>query len=438
MALAVLCGSLTPAIAQTRLVYTFVAGEQRTYDVRSIVTEGDQPAIELRSTVTITALREDRRATWLLLTRAIADSPPLGVLLTVDQSGRRTWAAEMPPHVGLVEEALDVLPQLPSAAQREATWTTTPDLYGRRWHCRREGVDAARGGAERVTYTVTDDIGIMDLYGVTAAGTYWFDADAGVLARLEQTRTDARARRRVQTTVVLRGRRPGAASWAARRAVEAAAYTRALKREHALRHQMVNEAVDGGRMLERLDQVWVALKSDVQADVSPFDALVDGRRVWLRSQRALLLGEVNLGLRWAGQWASKWSLQDCAGDTHVCEDVRRGVVIECYWSSASVWGLRALPALVDLRARKTPDPVAMVFLNVDRDFARACRAIAYCGGGLEHLPGGSLHAVERFPRLPIVRVVDGAGVVRGVWVGWEPEYGAALELAQALMRDGQP
>ena len=54
------------------------------------------------------------------------------------------------------------------------------------------------------------------------------------------------------------------------------------------------------------------------------------------------------------------------------------------------------------------------------------------GGGLTTVLAGPLRSAEPLPELPIVRVLDQRGIVRGIWIGWQPEYAAARELAVEL------
>ena len=130
--------------------------------------------------------------------------------------------------------------------------------------------------------------------------------------------------------------------------------------------------------------------------------------------------------------APPWSLQDSAGRTLTSESARRGVVIECFWSSESIWGLRVLRPLSRWRHTPGDPPIPLLCYNMDYSLAVAQRAIARCGAGLTQILAGPLQDVENLPEFPVLRVVDGHGFVRGVWIGWDSNYFAARELARHL------
>ncbi len=108
------------------------------------------------------------------------------------------------------------------------------------------------------------------------------------------------------------------------------------------------------------------------------------------------------------------------------------VVIECFWSGESVWGLRVLEPMRRLLAELPPQRVRLICYNMDREVERAREVIQRCGGGLTQILGGPLLEVETLPELPVVRVLDGGGIVRDVWIGWQPSYDAARDLAFQL------
>jgi hypothetical protein len=115
-----------------------------------------------------------------------------------------------------------------------------------------------------------------------------------------------------------------------------------------------------------------------------------------------------------------------------CESVRHGYVIECFWSGESAWGPRALEPIRQLRKALPAELFTVLCYNMDQDLPRAQEVLARCGADLPQIVGGPLLEVEILPESPLVRVLDREGVIRGIWVGWQPEYAAARELAIKL------
>ena len=69
---------------------------------------------------------------------------------------------------------------------------------------------------------------------------------------------------------------------------------------------------------------------------------------------------------------------------------------------------------------------------MDSDPALATAAIQRCGAGLTHILAGPLQDTEALPEFPVVRVVDAQGIVRDLWVGWQPDYAETRKAAHAL------
>jgi hypothetical protein len=108
------------------------------------------------------------------------------------------------------------------------------------------------------------------------------------------------------------------------------------------------------------------------------------------------------------------------------------VVIECFWSGESVWGLRALDSFQRLGHGLPPELFTQIQYNTDVDLPRALEAIRIAGAVQPHVIGAPLLNADPLPKIPLVRVLDRDGVIRGIWIGWEPDYAAARELAIKL------
>lgn len=430
--------ALAPARADRPLSYRFEVGDCLLYERRATIAPLDGAEPMRRVTDQIEALCLERRGDeafiLLDLTRAVdgRTEPPRAVLLYFDMAGRPRWSDEIAARLDPLEPALGLFPVLPCGPQSDAGWDGPPDFYQRQWHCTSRGPDAERHQHHRIDFKIDDRLGVAEQLGQTRTGSFWFDPTGGLVTRLELDDRDRSQNTRTTVVAALRQRSKQPADWVRRRTDEAAGFLRALRHEDLLLQDVVMRPDDLPRTQQQLDRLWSAFKSDVDLrSGSPFLVLADGRRQQLRTDAEGLRQRADLGRRWLNQPARTWSLQDLAGRTITSEQTRKGVVIECFWSGVSEPSIRALESLRRLQAELTnPNrPVHVLCYNLDRDIEAARRAIERCGGGLTQILGGPLAEAESLPALPVVRVVDGAGIVRGLWIGWDPAYAAARDLA---------
>jgi hypothetical protein len=437
---AVLLALVARAAGQPALQYRFQVGQQFLYERKAVITplDGGTPARAYTEQVEVWCLRSEGHEMLVLLQLTEVTggraAPARGVLLYLDPSGRRRIPDETAPRLGPLDPALDLLPMLPLVVQRLSAWSTPADLYGRQWRCTDRGPDGAAGHV-RVDFTQEDASGVADVLGQTRSGYFRFDPVAGYVTHLEAQEQDDRARTQTAVVATLRQTASHTPAWTARRATEADRFLRTLRQEDRILSGILNQPEDFGQSLAQLDRAWATFAADVESQVgSPFAALANARRQQRVADTDLLRARAALARRWLNQPARPWSLQNASGQTVTSEATRQGPVIECFWSADSVWGLRALESLRRLPREPGRPPLRVISYNMDFNIAAARRAIARCGQGLLHILGGPLQDVEQLPEFPVVRVLDARGVVRGVWVGWEPAYTAACELARQLGR----
>lgn len=368
-----------------------------------------------------------------------------GGVLYIGAAGQRRFPEPMITRYDALEPALALLPVLPFGAQLENEWRTPPDPYGRRWHCVQRG--GAQGGLIALDFTLEDDLGVTAALGQSCRGRFWFDPAAGLVTRFEATAEDRARGMRTQLVGTLQERIEQSPGWCMARAGEAQRYLRALALEDQLLHDVATHPDDLPRLRAELDRVWLAFASDVdQRALSPFAPLADAHRTRLRAAGPALAARSTLARRWIDRRARPWTLLNERGETVICEHARPGVTIELYWAGESVASLRALESIRRLQAALTHPEIRVLCFNLDAAPETARALIAQCGGPgqatgrqppqpLTHLLGGPLREVETFPELPVVRVLDRAGIVRDLWLGWHPDYAPARELAERLARE---
>ncbi len=392
-----------------------------------------------------TGSRADRIAVWVLeqsgsewLVLITSDptvdgrpEPGLGAVLHVDAAGRRRVTDTVERDLLPLAPAFDVLPMLPLLNQGADGWVGGADACGRRDRC--VAREPARGGVRPVEFASEDPPAVAEVLGIRRTGTFWFDPAAGVITSFESDEFESAAQKRTRVRGSLRQRAVKPATWAARRAAEAARYVRALRHEERLLHELLGQPDAATQTLDQLDRLWAGFQGDVEGRAeSPFVALAEQRRQWLLLDRERLLTWALLAERWLGRPARSWTLQDATGSTVTSEAARRGVVVEGFWSARTRCGFRFVELLRSWPQVPGGRTVSVLCYNTDHewDFARrAATAVrAPC------LLAGNLAAAEALPETPVLRVLDASGVVRGIWIGLQPAYPEAVELVQRLAR----
>lgn len=440
---AVLClaalGAATVAAACTGdpLRYQFAVGDQLTYERRvQVTTLGDGPPLtRIVDQIQVWCLSRQGDESLLLidLLRAVNEQaqPATGVLVYVEDCGRRRLPDVMPPRIAESDDLLAVVPVLRQTLQDQPRWLTDEDLHGRRWWCALNGHNEQSGGLLRVDYTAEHPYRTGEILGLSDSGRFWFDPKQGVIARVESRREERSADRRTESITVLRRREHRAAGWTARRAKEAEAYLRTLRHEDRLLDEIVSQPDQVEQKLTSLGRLWEARLSglDPRAN-SPFERLIRARPAQLTGQTTRLRAQAAYARRWLGRPAAPWSLQTPTGQTLTSEQVRDGVTVECLWSSQSPGFAATLAALDAALAQLAGRQVRGAALNLDANIQHARRLIEKLPAELTHVLGESLRAVDQPPELPLVRVLDRQGVVRRLWFGWRASY--ADVVAEAL------
>jgi hypothetical protein len=439
------------ALAEHPLHYRFSPGDHLVYEHRETTTALDEnePRRSLVQQVQVWCLRQDGGELLMLVdARAAGDDasrPLVGLPFYMNEAGRPRWPEEVPSRVGDLEAALVVLPRLPLAVESDAFWIAGPDLWGQQWRCWNRGprpepaTPAGEPGLPPrprllIEFTAENIFGSADVVELERTGRFWFDPSLGCMTRIELEETNRLRATRTRAVASLRQKSTNPPAWAARRAEETQRYLRALRHEDRLLHDLAVRGEELPQTMEQFDRLWAAFKSDVDGRAgSPLAGLADARRQSLRAGAEVLRTRAALGRRWMNQPARPWSLQDPNGRTLTSEALRQGVVIECFWSAESTWGLRALESFRQTQAR-VPAGVRVVCYNMDSDPVLAARAIQHCGAGLTHVLAGPLQDSEGLTEFPVVRVLDGRGIVRDLSIGWQPEYTAARETAEALRK----
>jgi hypothetical protein len=440
--------------AEPTLRYGWNVGDRLVYERQTAVTgfAADAQRVVYADQVQLWCLaRQDDR--WLVLldeqpSDGRTTSALRGVFFYVDQQGTRTVPPECERRLPALDAALRLVPPLGAALATGPEWLGPTDHYGRQWRFKRSGPDPDRGGALRLDFTVEDPTGGDALLGITCQGRLWLDPNQQLVVALETETRDTRRQQVRGDAVALRHRLQLAPDWCALRTAEADRLRLAWRSEDGLLDTLLTQPANAAATRAALQRLWTETMRDLDARAgAPVRALAAARLAALPAELPGLKARAALAQRWLGQQARTWSLIDAAGQLVRSEDVRRGDVVECFWSVADEPSVRTLLAL-ERRWRGPEPPPAQTFLglNMDADLAVA-RAVTAAGAGralgaattggppapasARRLPAEPLVASDPLPALPICRLLDAQGVVRRVWCGWPaPPFPSARDSAR--------
>lgn len=432
-----------PVAAQPPRVlrHNFAIGDRLIYAARHQISPLDEPTKPLSQhigevEIWCLARAGEERLMLLVQTWRTPDEPPQidGLLVYLRPDGRRRWPDEIPARLAPLEAALELLPVLPVGTQREDAWLTAPNVFNERRQYTNHGPDRGHQGHLHIDHQTVDETGGFVLLGIEQRGNLWFGPRSRKISELTLVRDNRTRNTRTIVSFRLREHLRQSAAWCVERDNEAEHYLRTLRSDCRLRQKALERSAKPAKIRAELDALWHGFRSDVNTrDVSPFVTLADGQRRKARQAGASLHAHARLARDWLHRAAKTWTLLDEKGQTVLAEDVRQGVTIECFWTSATLAGYRTLDSLGRTQAEIPPRfRVQVVSYNMDASPARARSAIRDAGEGLRHVLAEPLALTEKLPALPVVRVLDQQGVVQGIWIGWEREFAAARKLAIEL------
>jgi len=431
------------AFAEAPLRYNFTVGDRLVYDRRAQVTDlqTGQPLRAERDQFQLWCLARQGDEWFLLLDRVrLVPSAEAGVarglLLNVDERGRKRIAEPLLDHLTPVETLLDLLPELRSSLAGADEWRTAPDPFEQSWRCTLLGPDPEHDGCIRVRFTLEDQSGVAAALGLTRQGHYWFDAQQQRLARLELQTDDVWHRRRTAVTIALSRQARNEPRWCDRRTLESQKYLNAWRFEDRLLREALDDPTLLVRNWTRVRETWIACLRDLDRQAgTPFAALAAGRLADLDRSEPLWRARASYAARWLGRTPPTWTLQDAGGQTLRSESVRQGFTVECLWDTSSLESLRAPLILRRLAGDIGERPCRVLTLNLDADLAQARRAASACASDLTTVLGAPIRVVESPDELPVFRVLGPDGAVRRVGFGCPHSW---LDLVAPFLPDDDP
>ncbi|MBI5864886.1 MAG: hypothetical protein HZB38_10330 [Planctomycetes bacterium] len=404
--------------------YTFRAGDSIEY--RRTITDDDGKAAAERIEFHVHTRQSDSAGMLAIVSRE--GGPPTAILwFDVNDRGQIRVGDEMRTRLEPADGVFELLPTLAPALGDQEQWLGEPDEFGRILRQRRV---AETGASLQVRFEGEDPTGVSGVVGDALEGAYWFDAEAGLVTRVDAKRVQG-GRHAVRVHSELIGRETLKAEQISREARMLDRLRRVFRVEDAFLDELTAQPARVETNIRRLEHIWSEFLDQPPRDPqSVFSRFAEAQRQRAVSAARGLRERAQLAGQWLGAPAAQWSLQDEAGKTVTSESVRKGVTVECFWSSKSSASLRMLATLAKLPAEWGPsDPLGVACINLDADLAAGQRAARACSQGVLTVFSGPPIQGETPYDLPVMRILDEKGRVVRVLFGWRPSILEAVRSA---------
>ncbi|HTQ39408.1 MAG TPA: TlpA disulfide reductase family protein, partial [Pirellulales bacterium] len=173
--------------------------------------------------------------------------------------------------------------------------------------------------------------------------------------------------------------------------------------------------------LDQFDQAVTALKeARLAAETPEFQQQLD-QQLWKNlayhdaieercKQREALLGQA----------AEDFKTTDLDDKPQALADYRGKVVLLDFWYRGCGWCIRSMPALKKVAEHYAGQPVAVLGMNTDHDLDDAKFVVDKLGLNYTNLKAEGLPEKFKVHGFPTLIMIDQAGKIRGVHVGWSP------------------
>ena len=319
------------------------------------------------------------------------------------------------PTLGYSVELRTVLPQLPAQAGQRA-WQSNNEITGR---CHEYSLASDKSTPEHIEILDVNKSPEDDIYLTTAQATFTFDEGRGLIDRIENSSTHVYGfDRKDNGATKLTSVENLDADLCVAIATEMDDYFTAKKDYDDL-------AERAGREPPRVDELLAAAKSKLD------DLRKSVKTKIIQDQLDEAIANHEQSAKYAKDQAERlasvldkpspaWETTDLNGSTRSIEASRGKVVVLDFWYRGCGWCIRAMPQVKEVAAHYQGRPVEVFGMNTDRDEDDARFVIEKLAFTYPNLKAEGLlekYGVRGFPTLLII---DQAGVVRDVHVGYSP------------------
>ncbi|HEY4311929.1 MAG TPA: TlpA disulfide reductase family protein [Pirellulales bacterium] len=314
-----------------------------------------------------------------------------------------------------------VLPQLPKAGQTswqcDNSLTTVHDDYKL---LESNAADADHIRFEDVSKTPTDEI-----YLSSKKSTFSFDVKRGLVDQADAETAqgygvEGRGTTRLSLSEVAQVD-PNIATFVA---VEMTDYFAVKQEYEELLSEAEKDATRSSDLSTRAKAILEDLRATVQSEIFQSQLDADLKRHDTVAKHALEQAQRFAAV--VGQPSPTWQTTDLAGNTRSIEDCRGKVVVLDFWYRGCGWCIRAMPQIKQLAAHCQGQPVEVFGMNTDDDQADARFVVEKLALSYPTLKADGLDEKYGVRGFPTLLIIDQAGTVREVHVGYSPTLGKSV------------
>jgi peroxiredoxin len=404
--------------------YSLPAGRRLTYSIVS-ETKGDNMSETSSATWEITVVRENADGSRHLIFRVATkrnqaiqgrpiDAPESVTLGAVDLLPDGRLLTPLTPNIRLYPEIF--LPLLPSTnADLAAGWSGDEPA-----RLQQTSFSALPPDAKEWSFKAVRGGIMAKVYGVSESATFHFDMDKQIISKVESVEDQTYGFNSTSTdTGELLSDTTVALDDAAQLDKDVEAYTQADKAYDAAADKAMHASADEADAI--MDQAKADLAAaaasaknpDVQAEYQQVLSQHDAAVKYVKDEQA---GEQT----YLNQTAPDFSTVDMDGNSVKLADLRGKIVVLDFWYRGCGWCMFAMPQIKQIADDFKDKPVAVLGMNTDND-PKDARVVI----DVQQLNYPTLKAIglpEKFGvrGFPTLILIDAAGVVRRIHVGYSP------------------
>jgi peroxiredoxin len=311
-----------------------------------------------------------------------------------------------------------VFPRLPNdAAQAKSGWESTNDRDGKRTEFKPSSAPGSQNGEWAFDAV---DHGIWDkIYLMTAHSRNVFDTRKGIIKRIESENTQDYG---------FHGKGAGSVTLSALEEInpdqlkaldqESNRYFEANQKYEDLTAEAGKDAEHVKDLLAKAETTLKDAKDALKVPI--LDEQLEAQLKNHKQMESYYTEEAKNRAAVMGKPAASWETKDLEGKTHSLKGYQGKVVILDFWYRGCGWCIRAMPQMKELAQDFKDQPVAVLGMNTDRDEKDAKFVVDEMGLNYPVLKAEGLPEKYHVRGFPTLIIIDQAGKVADVHVGYSP------------------